>query len=83
MKPLLVTATAFLALAASFATVGTRSTATPWRTAHFENVLGTSMEIKLIAASDAAEDRAEDLGAHDAQGHKFVIGGPQPGSEAL
>jgi hypothetical protein len=41
------------------------------------------MEIKLIAASDAAEDRAEDLGAHDAQGHKFVIGGPQPGSEAL
>jgi FAD:protein FMN transferase len=60
MKPLLICATVVsLAIAASFAKVGTPSKVAPWRTAHYENVLGTSMEIKLLASSDAAEERAE------------------------
>src|ERR1700722_8579461 len=81
MKPLFITATVFLALAASFATVATRSTATPWRTAHFENVLGTSMEIKLIAASDAAEDRAEAAALAEIKRLNSVLSGYDPTSE--
>ena len=81
MKPLFITATAFLALAASFATVGTRSTATPWRTAHYENVLGTSMEIKLIAASDSAEERAEAAALAELERSNSVLSGYDSTSE--
>ncbi len=58
MKPLFVGLTAIL-FTAAFAGVGSLPKAGPWRTSHFENVLGTSMEIKLIAASDADADHAE------------------------
>jgi hypothetical protein len=57
MKPLFIAATTFLAFAASFASVGTRPAKTPWRASHYENILGTSMEIKLIATSDDVADR--------------------------
>jgi thiamine biosynthesis lipoprotein len=59
MKPLILSATAVLALAASYASVGSLSKPAPWRTTHYENVLGTSMEMKLIAASEADADRAQ------------------------
>ena len=57
MKPLFISATVFLGFAASFASVGTQSTMVPWRTAHYESVLGTSMEIKLMAASQSPASR--------------------------
>jgi thiamine biosynthesis lipoprotein ApbE len=81
MKPLFITATALLALAASFATVGTRPTTARWRTAHYENVLGTSMEIKLIADSDAAEDRAEATALAEIKRSNSVLSGYDPASE--
>src|SRR5271169_757845 len=81
MKPLFITATAFLALAASYATVGMRSSTAPWRTAHYENVLGTSMEIKLIADSDAAEDRAEAAALAEIKRSNSVLSGYDPSSE--
>ena len=59
MKPLFISATALLAFAASVASVTRQSTVVPWRATHYENVLGTSMEIKLIATSDAAAESAE------------------------
>jgi FAD:protein FMN transferase len=81
MKPLFITATALLALAVSFATVGTRSSTTPWRIAHYENVLGTSMEIKLIATSDEAEDRAEAAALAEIKRLNSVLSGYDPTSE--
>jgi thiamine biosynthesis lipoprotein len=58
-KPVMVSATAVVALAASFASVGSGPKPLRWQTSHFENVLGTSMEIKLIATSPSDADRAE------------------------
>jgi thiamine biosynthesis lipoprotein ApbE len=81
MKPLFITATALLALAASYATVGTRPAPTPWRTAHYENVLGTSMEIKLITDSGDAEDRADAAALAEIKRSNSVLSGYDPASE--
>lgn len=81
MKPLFISATAFLAFAAAFATVGTHSTAPPWRTAHYENVLGTSMELKLLAVSDAAADGAEAAAMAEIKRLNSVLSGYDSTSE--
>ena len=81
MKPLFLAATTFLAFAASFASVGTLRTATPWRTAHYENVLGTSMEIKLVATSDDAEESAEAAALNEIQRLNRILSGYDRDSE--
>jgi FAD:protein FMN transferase len=81
MKPLFLTATAVLALAASFASVGSRSKPAPWRTAHYENVLGTSMEIKLIAASQPDAERAEAAALTEIKRLNSILSGYDPTSE--
>jgi thiamine biosynthesis lipoprotein len=81
MKPLFISGAVFLAFAAALATVGTRPTTTPWSTAHYENVLGTSMEIKLIAASEAVEDRAEAAALAEIKRLDGVLSGYNPTSE--
>lgn len=82
MKPIILSATAFLALAASFAGVGSHSRPAPnWLTAHYENVLGTSMEIKLMAASEADADRAETAALAEIQRLNGILSGYDPASE--
>ncbi len=81
MKPLALIATAVLALAASFASVGSRSKPAAWRTAHFENVLGTSMEIKLIAASEPDAERAEATALAEIKRLNSILSGYDPASE--
>ncbi len=84
MKPLDITAIAFLAMAAAFASGGTY-VAHPggvlWRAAHFENVLGTSMEIKLNAQSDAAADRAETAAMNEIKRLNGILSGYDSTSE--
>lgn len=58
MKPLLLSAATLLTLVA-FAKIGPLGHHSPWRVEHFENVLGTSMELKLSAASDESAKLAE------------------------
>lgn len=81
MKPLFITAATFLAFAALFASVGTQSTTAPWRTAHYENVLGTSMEIGLIASSEAAAHRAEAAAVAEIKRLNGILSGYDPASE--
>jgi FAD:protein FMN transferase len=81
MKPLFLSATAVLALAASFASVGSRPKPVSWRTAHYENVLGTSMEIKLIAASQPDADRAEAAALDEIKRLNSILSGYDPKSE--
>ena len=59
MKPILICLSVVVALASSFARVGSRAVEIPWRISHYENVLGTSMELKLRASSEEAADHAE------------------------
>jgi thiamine biosynthesis lipoprotein ApbE len=85
MKPLLISATALLIFTASFASVGASvgrlATSAPWRTSHYENVLGTSMEIKLLATSEPAADRAEAAALDEIKRLNDVLSGYDPGSE--
>src|SRR5579863_1993358 len=81
MKPLFLSATAVLALAASFASVGSRPKPVSWRTAHYENVLGTSMEIKLIAASQPDADRADAAALDEIRRLNSILSGYDPKSE--
>ncbi|HLK64388.1 MAG TPA: DUF2271 domain-containing protein [Bryobacteraceae bacterium] len=79
MKPLFLSATTVLA--AAFAGVSSSSNPAPWRTAHYENVLGTSMEIKLIANSQPSADRAEAAALDEIQRLNSVLSGYDPTSE--
>ena len=85
MKPLFIGAAGFLALAASFASVGSRTAsqakATPWRVSQFENVLGTSMELKLLAASQSDANRAEAAAMSEIKRLNGVLSGYDPSSE--
>ena len=81
MKPLFLTATAFLAFTALFARVGPTSTNAVWRTSHFENVLGTSMEMKVMSPSQAAADRAEANALAEIKRLNSVLSGYDPTSE--
>jgi thiamine biosynthesis lipoprotein ApbE len=81
MKPLIVSTAAVLTLAALFAGTGKISTGARWRTSHFENVLGTSMEIKLIAATDASADRAEAAALGEIKRLNGILSGYDAASE--
>src|SRR5580692_3440085 len=81
MKPVFLSAAALLALAASFTVAGSRSKPAPWRASQYENVLGTSMEIKLVAASDAAADRAEIAAMDEIKRLNAILSGYDPASE--
>jgi thiamine biosynthesis lipoprotein ApbE len=70
-----------LALAASFASVGSHPKALPWRTAHFENVLGTSMEIKSIAASAGDAERAQQAALAEIKRLNAILSGYDAASE--
>jgi FAD:protein FMN transferase len=81
MKPLFISAAVFLALAAAFAGVGSRFQRPPWRASHYENVLGTSMEIKLLAASQADADRAEAAAMAEIKRLNGILSGYDPITE--
>ena len=81
MKPIFISAAIFLAIAASFAGVGARLGSAPWRTSHFENVLGTSMELKLLAASQPDADRAEAAAMSEIKRLNGILSGYDPASE--
>ncbi|HWC96922.1 MAG TPA: DUF2271 domain-containing protein [Candidatus Sulfopaludibacter sp.] len=81
MKPLSVSAVAFVAIAASLASVGTHTKSAPWQSAQFENVLGTSMEIKLVAANSAARDRAETAAMNEIKRLNAILSGYDAASE--
>ena len=81
MKPILICATVFVALTASFGSVATRSTVLPWQTSHYENVLGTSMEIKLRASSEAAADHAEAAALSEIKRLNGILSGYDAASE--
>lgn len=81
MKVLFPSAATLLALAASFASVGPQNIIGPWRTSHYENVLGTSMEIKLVAANEDAAERAEAAALAEIERLSKVLSGYDPASE--
>jgi len=73
------TAAALITLSGVFASTG--ATVEPWRTAHFENALGTSMEMKVVATSDSAEERAEAAALAEIKRLNSVLSGYDPTSE--
>ncbi len=80
MKLLFISGTAVL-LGICFASGGARYQTSPWRSAQFENVLGTSMEIKLIAASDRDADRAEQAALAEIKRLNGILSGYDSTSE--
>ena len=72
-------AAALITLSGVFASTG--ATVEPWRTAHFENALGTSMEMKVVATSDSAEERAEAAALAEIKRLNSVLSGYDPTSE--
>ena len=86
MKPLYLTAIAFLIIAALGLSAGkhsipTHPTPTQWRDAHFENVLGTSMEIKVVATSDEAEEKAQTAALNEIKRLNAILSGYDKTSE--
>src|SRR3954452_21776765 len=80
MKPLITGAIALLAIAASFAGVLSHSR-TPWQIERYENVIGTSMEIKLIAASQGDVERAQASAMAEIKRLNPILSGYDPASE--
>src|SRR5258708_22489631 len=59
MKAIFLSATTVLFVGVLLVNIGWSSQPLSWRTSQYENVLGTAMEIKLSAGSQAAADGAE------------------------
>jgi thiamine biosynthesis lipoprotein len=81
MKQRYIYSIAFLTIAAAFASVGGYPKSAPWRASHFENVLGTSMEIKLIASSEEVADRAETAAMDEIKRLNGILSGYDAKSE--
>jgi thiamine biosynthesis lipoprotein len=81
MRPAFIITFLLLAIAALLATERTRPESIPWRTAHYENVLGTSMEIKLIAESEEDADRAGSAAMAEIKRLNSILSGYDPASE--
>lgn len=81
MTNLIRPATVALTLAASLASWGATSVPAPWRTSHFENVLGTSLQLRLRAASPAAASRAEAAVLAEIARLNGILSGYDPASE--
>jgi thiamine biosynthesis lipoprotein ApbE len=80
-KVLLLSITSALAFAASLVSIGPPPAALEWRTSHYENVLGTSMDIKVRAASTTASTRAEDAAMAEITRLKGILSGYDKTSE--
>jgi thiamine biosynthesis lipoprotein ApbE len=61
--------------------IGKPSRTVAWHDAHFENVLGTSMEIKLMAASDYAAESAETAAMNEIKRLNRILSGYDKDSE--
>jgi thiamine biosynthesis lipoprotein ApbE len=61
--------------------IGKPSASVTWHDAHFENVLGTSMEIKLMAASDHAAESAESAAMSEIKRLNGILSGYDKDSE--
>jgi thiamine biosynthesis lipoprotein ApbE len=70
-----------LAFTACFASVGFGPGFLPWRTSHFENVLGTSMEMKVRAAAQSDADLAETAAMAEIQRLNGILSGYDRSSE--
>ena len=81
MKILILSASTALAFAASLVNVGPLSTPATWRTSHYENVLGTSMEIKLGTTSETAATRAEEAAMAEIRRLNGILSGYDSSSE--
>ncbi len=81
MKLMLSGAIALLVVAASFVSANSGSKISPWRTMEYENVLGTSMELKLSAASQTDADRAETAAMGEIQRLNGILSGYDRSSE--
>ena len=81
MKLLFVSAIAVAAFAASLMRVELPSQLAPWHTSHYENVLGTSMEIKMHAASEADADSAEEAAMSEIKRLNQILSGYDSSSE--
>jgi thiamine biosynthesis lipoprotein ApbE len=82
MKALFLSAASVLALTASLANIGPPiETLPPWYVGHFENVLGTSMELKLRAASEADADAAEQAAMAEIKRLNGILSGYDASSE--
>ena len=79
MKRLIGGAIAVLAIAVLYARV--QPTRTPWRISHYENVLGTSMELRLVAVSDDAEDKAAAAAMDEIKRLNSILSGYDRSSE--
>src|SRR5689334_16012351 len=79
MKLLVFSLVSVIGLATSFELAG--PVAKDWRTSEFENVLGTSLELKFRAASDQAASRAEKAALAEIQRLDAVLSGYQSSSE--
>ena len=78
MKAIFLSTTTLLFLGVLLVSVGRSSQPLPWRTSQYENVLGTAMEMKLSAGSQAAADSAEAAAIAEVQrcrahGHGRVV----------
>ena len=81
MKILFLSATTAFAFAASLMTIGPPAEPVAWRTSYYENVLGTSMEMKLRAASDVAAAGAEDAAMAEIKRLNGILSGYDSTSE--
>src|SRR5690242_6457875 len=81
MKVLFLSATTVLAFATSFVSIGPPSQTLPWHTSHYENVLGTSMEIKVVASSEADADAAEQAALTEIKRLNDILSGYDAASE--
>jgi thiamine biosynthesis lipoprotein ApbE len=80
MKPFLLISTAALAFAAS-RTPGSFSLSPLSYKANYENILGTSMEIRIAADSDASAKRAETAALAEISRLEKILSGYNSGSE--
>jgi thiamine biosynthesis lipoprotein len=79
MRSVVAGATALLTIAVLWARIQPARPA--WRISHYENVLGTSMELKLLANSDLSEDRAAAAAMHEIKRLNKILSGYDRASE--
>jgi thiamine biosynthesis lipoprotein len=81
MKTLYSCAAAIVFFTATIPGVGSGSRPAHWRVANFENILGTSMELRLDAESETAAARAEAAAMGEIRRLAGILSGYDPESE--
>lgn len=79
MRSVVAGATALLTIAVLWARI--QPAQPTWRISHYENVLGTSMELKLLAVSDVAEDSAATAAMNEIKRLNNILSGYDRASE--